>query len=143
MSVGDRYWVRLSDLMQGMTKNVEIGSHIETQLIKDAWDETIQTVVTPAWDETVKTFAPGLMVDALKDGAIIGAGAAVVDSLHEAAQNTYIDGATPGRPEEVTPEANDTFEMMAKKIFEKAEKEAELKKKAEEEVVEEAEEERE
>ena len=143
MSVGDRYWVGLSDLMKGMTRNVEIGSHIETQLIKDAWDETVQTVVTPAWDETVKTFAPGLMVDALKDGAIIGAGAAVADALHEAAQNTYIDGATPGRPEEVTPEANDTFEMMAKKIFEKAEKEAELNRKAEEEVVEEAEEERE
>ena len=133
VSVGDKYWVGLSDLMEGMTKEVAIGSTTAPELIKEAWDETTQTLVKAAWDEEIKTFAPELIGKAIRDGAIAGVGIGVADALHEAAQTTYIDGATPGRPEEVTPEATDTFEMIADKLQAQANKERQDKEARKEE----------
>ena len=105
VSVGDKYWVKLSELMQGMTKEVIVGSHMETQLVKEAWDETVETVVKAAWDETITKSAPELAINALKEGALAGIGIATADTLHEAIQTTYIAGNTPGRPEETMPKA--------------------------------------
>ena len=105
VSVGDKYWVKLSELMQGMTKEVIVGSHMETQLVKEAWDETVETVVKAAWDETITKSAPELAINALKEGALAGIGIATADTLHEAIQTTYIAGNTPGRPEEAMPKA--------------------------------------
>ena len=118
VSVGDKYWVKLSDLMEGMTKEVAIGSHIETQLVREAWDETVTTVIKDAWEETVTKTAPELAIKALKEGAITGIGFGVADTLHEAIQTTYIAGNTPGRPEETMPLATTKFDVMAKKLQE-------------------------
>lgn len=132
-SVGDKYWVKLSDLMQGMTKDVVVGTTKSTGLIRGAWDETVQTLVKDAWDEEIKTFAPELIGKAIKDGALAGAAIGAADALHEAVQTTYIDGATPGRPEEVTPEAKDSFEAIAKKLQEQANKEKQDRERREKE----------
>ncbi len=128
VSLNDNHWVRLTDLMEGLTKQVPIGSNMESQLITPAWDEIVPAwdeiveTVVPAWDETVQVFDSGLVVDAVVDGAIVGAGIGVADTLHEAIQTTYIDGATPGRPEEVTPEATDTEEDIFKKLLEEGDR---------------------
>ena len=90
-------------------------------------------LVKDAWDEEIKTFAPELIGKAIKDGALAGAAIGAADALHEAVQTTYIDGATPGRPEEVTPEAKDSFEAIAKKLQEQANKEKQDRERREKE----------
>ena len=133
VSVGDKYWVALSDLMDGMTKDVVVGTQKATQLIKEAYDETVPYVIKEAYDENVTRFAPELIGKAIRDGAIAGTAIAAADALHEAAQTTYIDGATPGRPEEVTPEAKDSFDKIAEKLQKQANIERENNRRREEE----------
>lgn len=119
-SLDEQGWGFGDKLVESLTKQVQVGTEIQTQLVKDAWDETVTTVIKDAWDETITTYAPELARKALIDGLAVGAGIGVADQMHEAFQTTYIAGMTPGRPEEVTPQAQDSIRDIVIKLQEEA-----------------------
>ena len=100
VSLGDERWVPLKSLMEGMTKQVKIGSHIEKVPVEkiiepghwetkvfEGWDEWVDIPGTPPTYEDVfswKEVFKGLGVTALQ-GAAFGS----IDPLHEAAYKTY------------------------------------------------------
>ena len=99
VSLGDNHWVSLQELMSGMTKQVQVGSHIEmvpTEVVEPgqwvdkiipAWDEPITVPGTPPTYEDV--FSWKAAADALTQSAIAGAGVGAIDALHEASRATY------------------------------------------------------
>lgn len=127
-ALDDRGWVFGDKLVESLTNQVQVGTKTTRELV-EAWDETVQElvkgpwdevqteVVKNAWDETVTKFAPELIGKAVAEGAAAGAGIGLIDQLHETLQTTYINGATPGRPNEVAPKAQEeTISEMIKRL---------------------------
>lgn len=86
VSVGDRYWTKLSDLLGDVTKQVQVGEELK-QVIDVAGHYENYTEMVEKVINTTEVVANPVFVRAANISANIGVGAVVTDTVIDAAEN--------------------------------------------------------